>query len=346
MNVQRVRPDNFTPPSRTPWGGRVIMSRFKAGLHLDVDPRTPVGESWEISAEPSFPSVLESGLVLADAIRGDLPGWLGERVAAEHDGLPMLVKLIDAADNLSVQVHPPEDHALLNNEETGKTEAWIIMGAAPGAQIYLGFRDGVREQDVDACMKSGGALSELMNGVVVHEGEVFFIHPGLVHALGAGITVLEPQRVRPHRRSITYRFWDWNRKYDANGNVSASGAPRALHVRESMAVTDWIGPRGSALVEASRRRPTPLHPVTAGLDRAQLLDDKDLWAQRAVGTGSFQLPKVDTLLGLLCLDGEIDLTDGEESLRLQKGQSAVVPAAIGDVRVELRGAHLAMCCVP
>jgi mannose-6-phosphate isomerase len=321
------------------------MGRFKAGLQLDVDPRAKVGESWEISAEPSFPSMLESGDLLVDVIRSDPRGWLGERIAAEHDGCPLLVKLIDAAENLSVQVHPPEDHALLSEGETGKTEAWIILGAASGARIYVGFLDGVEKADVDACLTAGGVLADLMNAVVVQEGQVYYVRPGLVHALGAGITVLEPQHVRPHRRSITYRFWDWNRLYDAGGHVSAAGVPRPLHIQEALAVTDWSGPRGEALIESCRREPVPL-PADGALQRWQLLDEPELWAQRSAGTGSFPLPKMDTLLALLCLDGEVELTDGAHSLRLQKGQSAVVPAAIGDVRVELNDARLEMCCVP
>jgi mannose-6-phosphate isomerase len=342
---QRLRPDNFTPPSRTPWGGRQIVSRFKRGLELGVDPEVPVGESWEISIEPSFPSVLESGTPLAEAIAADPQAWLGGSVAAEYGGCPLLVKIVDAADDLSVQVHPPEHHALLAAGESGKTEAWVVLAAEPDARIYLGFRDGVDRDRVDACLRDGGRLSDLMNGVRVGPGQVFVIRPGLAHALGAGTTVLEPQRVWPGRRSVTYRYWDWNRRYDERGRVAESGAPRPLHITEAMAVTDWDGPRGAALVDACRRTPAGVG-ADGGPARRRLLDEPELWAERWTGTGTATLPSVGTLLALLCLEGEVELTCGDQVVGLVQGQSAVVPAAAGEAAARLAAAHLELCCVP
>ncbi|MEZ5291986.1 MAG: type I phosphomannose isomerase catalytic subunit [Vicinamibacterales bacterium] len=345
MIPQRLRPDNFTPPERTPWGGRSIVGRLKVGLRLDVDPEVPVGESWEVSTEPSFPSVLDSGERLVDAVAADLAGWLGTDVAAEHGGSPLLVKVIDAAEHLSVQVHPAEDHRLLAEGETGKTEAWIVLGAAPGARIYLGFREGVDARQVEACLTSGGALSALMNEVFVREGEVYLIRPGLAHALGAGTTVLEPQRVRPHRRSITYRYWDWNRGYDERGRVADGGTPRPLHVAEALAATSWRGPQGEALVATARREPVAL-PSGGRLVRWRLLDEPELWAERWEGTGAAPLPRLGTLMALVCLDGAVEIAWDGGTLALAAGQSAVVPAGAGGVRASLDDAHLALCCVP
>jgi mannose-6-phosphate isomerase len=342
---QRLRPDNFTPPSRTPWGGHAIVRHFKAGLNLGVDPHVPVGESWEISIEPSFPSVLESGQSLADAIAANPPAWLGESVAGAYGGCPLLVKIVDAADDLSVQVHPPEHHALLTSEESGKTEAWIVLAAERDARIYLGFRDRVDAALVETCLQDEGHLSDLMNEVPVHPGQVFVIHPGLAHALGAGTTVLEPQRVWPGRRSVTYRYWDWNRRYDDRGRPTASGAPRPLHVREALAVTDWSAPRGAALVDSCLRTPALVGAV-GGVMRRRLVDEPELWAERWTGTGRATLPAVHTLLALLCLDGEVELLCGDQALSLVKGQSAVVPARAGDVAARLTAAQLELCCVP
>ena len=344
--MPRVRPDNFTPPSRTPWGGRAIVGRIKKGLNLAVDPDVPVGECWEISVEPSFPSVLESGTALADQIRSDPEFWLGTGAAAEYAGAsPLLVKLIDTAANLSVQVHPSESHPILAQDESGKTEAWIVLSTEPDARIYLGFRDGIERTHIEACLRDGGRMDELMNAVVVRPGDTFLIRPGLPHALGAGLTVLEPQRVRPFRRSVTYRYWDWNRRYNRRGQVVDEGSPRTLHIREALTVTDWDGLRGERLVRACRRVPVRVGG-DSDLSRWRLLDEPELWVERWTGTGAATLPRTGTLLGLLSLAGRAALTSSYEDLELAQGQAAVVPARAAEVRARLEEADLAICCVP
>ncbi len=340
-----VRPDNFTPPSRTPWGGRGIVDRIKAGLTLLVDRAVPVGESWEVSVEPSFPTVLESGRLLSDQIRADPEFWLGKAIAAEYESSPLLVKLIDTAAHLSVQVHPPEHHPILAEDESGKTEAWIVLAAESDARIYLGFREGVGRGHVERVLREGGRLDDLMNAVPVAAGDVFVIRPGLAHALGAGLTVLEPQRVRPGRRSVTYRYWDWNRRYDSDGSEAPGGRLRELHVREGLSVTDWDGPRGAALVSASRR--LPMRAKGSGdLGRWRLLDEPELWVEQWTGTGSATLRGMGSLLGVLCLDGRASLRSTHEALDLVRGQTAVVPAGVPEVHLRLDAGHLAVCCIP
>jgi mannose-6-phosphate isomerase len=345
MPLHRVRPGNFTPPTRTPWGGRAIVRSLKAGLNLDVDSDSRVGESWEVSVEPSFPTVLDSGEALPVTIASNPDHWLGPAVVREFGGCPLLVKLIDAADDLSVQVHPPEAHPILAEGESGKTEAWIVLAAEPGAHIYLGFRDGVDEREARSCLDASGDMSELMNAIEVRPGEVYLLRPGLAHALGAGTTVLEPQRVWPGHKAITYRFWDWNRRYDDQGRVDPGGSPRALHIREAIAVTDWKGPRGAALVEQCRRQPRVIDEA-AGLKRVRLLDEPELWTERWSGAGAAPLPEIGTLMAVLCLDGQIELQEDGGTLRLVRGETAVVPAATTGVMASLSDGDVALCCVP
>lgn len=344
--MPRVRPDNFTPPARTPWGGRRIVGSVKAGLALQVDPAVPVGESWEVSVEPSFPSRLESGALLSDTIRSDPEFWLGRAIAAEYEGSsPLLVKLIDTAAHLSVQVHPPEAHGILAEDESGKTEAWIVLAAEADARIYLGFRDGVDRHQAERCLREAGPFEQLMNAVPVAAGDIFVIRPGLVHALGAGLTVLEPQRVRPGRRSVTYRCWDWNRLYDPEGRESPVGTPRALHVEEVLAVADWDGPRGAALVETCRRLPMRVKG-SGELTRWWLLDEPELWLEKWTGTGAATLRGQDSLLALLCLEGRASLASDYEELDLVRGQTAVVPAGVKEARLHLDAGHIEVCCIP
>jgi mannose-6-phosphate isomerase len=334
---RRVRAGNFTRPARTPWGGHKILSKYKAGLSLNLDETARIGESWEVSTEPSAPSLLENGEHLSDAIATDPIGWLGRSIAGTYDGQnPLLVKLIDPATTLSVQVHPPESHELLAPDESGKTEAWIVLEAEPGASIYLGFLEGVTRTTVERHLTEGLSLEPLLHRVAAQAGDVFVIRPGVVHALGAGVTVVEPQRVRPGRRAVTYRLWDWNRTFDERGEISPEGKARPLHVRESLAVTDW-GATG-----ATRRPGRPSAAAALPASRQQpsiLVDEPELFAQEFAGTLTEKLPARGIMQAILCLSGRLEVGWTHGALGLRGGETCVVPAAIEDVRLTLSEGH-------
>lgn len=249
MQPWLLSPDNFTSPTRTPWGGQRIVQHYKAGLHLDPQKQaySCVGESWEVSTDAQYPSRLSStGESLHDA--------LGKP-------LPYLVKVLDTAAPLSVQVHPSDDFAGLKPGESGKPEAWFIHAAEPGAGVYLGFKPHVTKDSIRACLATNGPLNELMHFIPVQRGDVFEISPGLAHALGAGVTLVEPQAILPGKTGVTYRFWDWNRTYDPQGRESPTGTRRALHIEESLAVVD-LSP-----AQNPRRTRSVTGPVfTASLD--------------------------------------------------------------------------------
>lgn len=241
----RLHPDNFTPPARTPWGGTKIIDRYKRGLALG-NTFPCVGEAWEVSVEPSFPSRLSElgNITLAEQIAKNPGAALGVAVARRFGGLPILVKLLDAKDALSVQVHPRDDYPGLTPKQSGKPESWIILEAEAGAGLYLGFKDGVTKADVAKALREEAALDRMMNFVAVKPGDVFEIEAGTPHAIGGGCTLVEPQLVQPGREGVTYRFWDWNRRYD--------GKPRPLHVDDSLAVTRF-DLSGDRFVESTRR---------------------------------------------------------------------------------------------
>lgn len=336
MRQRLLRPDNVTPPARTPWGGRKLLDHYKRGLMLDpaVAALPLVGESWEISVEPSFPSrFADDDTLLAQAIARDPEAWLGSAVAARHGGqTPLLVKLLDAAANLSVQVHPAEDDPGLAPDESGKLESWYILDAEPGAGVYLGFQSGVGRRDVEDCLRKRSALAKLMNFVPVTRGDAFFIRAGIVHAVGAGVTLVEPQFVTPARRGVTYRYWDWNRCYDEGGQLSATGEPRALHVERCLEVTAWNAERGHTAVDMCRARPRVLDE--GPLSRTLVADWPYFAVERWAGKGSLTLPAQGTMLAIVCVAGraEIVTESGKETIRL--GQSMVVPQAAGALRVQ------------
>ena len=332
MIPRLLRADNLTPPTRTPWGGEKILERYKEGL--GVPHSGIVGEAWEVSVEPSFPSrFADDDSLLADAISDAPIAWLGEAVARRHGGqTPLLIKLLDSADNLSVQVHPADGDPALRAGESGKPEGWIVLEADEGAGLYLGFKEGVSEGEVRICLEEGGPLNRLMNFVPVAPGDAFVIEAGTAHAIGRGVTLIEPQFVAPGRRGLTYRFWDWNRRYDAEGRRAATGQPRALHVERSLAVTEWRRGGGEGFVQSCR---SPSVVLSEGpMERTQLINWPWFVTERWAGSGQLRLPPLGTMAAITSVAGEASLRAGEGQISLRCGQSAVVPAAAGAIDVE------------
>ncbi len=338
-----LRPDNFTPASRTPWGGRRIVDVLKGGARLDAP--GPVGEAWELSVEPDFPSRLADGPTLDEVLRAD-PALLGAEAALGSTAL--LVKLVDAADDLSVQIHPADSDPALRPNESGKPEAWYIIDADPGAGLYLGFRNGVSRDDIENAIDNEGRVDALMTFVPVARGDVFLIEPGTAHAIGAGVLLLEPQRVSPGKRGLTYRYWDWNRRYDATGQRDPRGKPRELHRERALEVTTWSGPRGDALIDRIRHR----------FGRAQTEGDARIDAlvtqegplcsdvfrmRRLAGSGGVELPPEGRLRSITVFEGRLALDDGRTTLEVPRGCTAALPACLGAVHVELDAAHAVIC---
>lgn len=351
MKPRLLRPDNLTPPTRTPWGGRRILGHYKSDPHhgLTSDVAPVVGESWEVSVEPSFPSrFADDDTLLSDAIATDPVGWLGPLVAGRHGGqTPLLIKLLDADDALSVQVHPADGDPALADDESGKPEGWIVLDARPGAGLYLGFKQGVRRDDVARCLAkhtNQEPLDALMNFVPVTAGDVFVIAAGTVHAIGAGVTLVEPQFVAPGRRGVTYRLWDWNRRYDLHGRRDPAGQPRELHVARSLAVTDWSRGGGEAFVTSCRARAVRLEdgPVT----RTRLIDWPWFITERWRGTGTLRVAGSGTMLALTAVAGAATIQTPAGAISLRRGQSAVVPAKAGAIELDARDLDLLVTSSP
>ncbi|HJL39212.1 MAG TPA: class I mannose-6-phosphate isomerase, partial [Polyangiaceae bacterium LLY-WYZ-15_(1-7)] len=323
----RLQPDNFTPARRTPWGGRRLLERYKDGL---VPPRNEVvGESWELSVEPDFPSRLaDEDATLAERVAADPEGLVGAERAAEWGSTGLLVKLLDAAAPLSVQIHPSDDDPALGPEESGKPESWYVLDAEPGAGLYLGLAEGVDEAGMRQAIEAGEDVSALLPFVPVAPGDFFVIEAGTPHAIGPGLTLVEPQRVLPGRRGLTYRYWDWNRRYDAEGREDPAGAPRELHLERALAVTRWDRPRGEAFLPEVRRRHGA--PDLAGpASRADLVGDLAFpWigAERWAGTGALPVPAMPRLRSLTVLGGAVTLRGEGVALSLRRGETAALPA--------------------
>lgn len=318
--------DNVTSASRTPWGGRRIARVLKAGL-LEGDPI--VGESWELSAGPELPSRIdgpEDGARTLDALLRASPSMLGREAARGSTAL--LVKLLDAASPLSVQIHPRDDYEGLQDGESGKPESWYVEHAEPGAGLFLGLAEGATRDSIARAIERGDDVSALLAFVPVQAGDFVVVDAGTPHAIGAGVTLVEPQRVLPGRRGVTYRYWDWNRRYDAAGALSEGGAPRALHVEHALAVTDWSRPRGAEFLSAVRHRAgapdvdaaARIDPLCGPAGAPVVSEALEVW--RLCGEGAVSLPSMDALRSITVLDGWVRAAE----LRIERGRTAAIPA--------------------
>lgn len=206
------------------WGGTRLRTEY--GKKCDLD---KIAESWELSAHKDGESVIASGeyagLKLSEYIEKCGHEILGKRGAA-FDKFPILIKFIDAQDNLSIQVHPSDEYALKNEGEYGKTEVWYVLSSQEGASLYYGFKTKISADEYRRRI-ADNTLTEVLNKVDAKKGDVFFVKPGTVHAIGAGLMICEIQQ----NSNTTYRVYDYDRR-------GADGKPRELHIEKAIAVSN------------------------------------------------------------------------------------------------------------
>ncbi len=251
--------DNFAPLARTPWAGRQIAARLKRHIlgPIQIDGR--IGESWEISCDQEFPSRLRLNpkRTLTDLFREHVGEFTANpnRERRGHIG-ELLVKLLEADQPLSLQVHPKDSDPNLKSSECGKPESWYVIDAEPGAGIYLGFREPIANARLRQLILDGADLSHVLHFVPVRTGDYFEIEPGVPHAIGRGVLLLEPQRQLPEKSGKTFRLWDWNRRYNAHGVIDElHGKPRDLHLDAALELIDGEKQVGDAFVQSLRRHP-------------------------------------------------------------------------------------------
>ena len=204
------------------WGGSRLNDEFEKGIDL-----SPLAETWECSAHPDGDSFVRGGAWDGSALAQVLeahPEYLGKRYASSRE-LPLLIKFIDAKQDLSVQVHPTDEYAAAHeNGQRGKNEMWYILDAARDARIVYGLSRTCRREDIRAAL-SAGTLPRYLNTVSVAKGDLFFIEAGTIHAIGAGTLVAEIQE----NSNLTYRLYDYDR-VDKHGNRRPLQVEKALEV--------------------------------------------------------------------------------------------------------------------
>lgn len=294
------------------WGGRGLAS----ALGKSLPPEEPVGESWEAHGGSVIAGGPLAGRTLDDARRELGAALLGERLAGFGDApFPLLFKYIDASDWLSVQVHPDDRYAVEHTGHPyGKTEAWCIIRVAPGARLVHGWTRDTAADEVAAAVREN-RLEELLEYVPVRAGDVVFVPAGTVHAIGDGIVLAEIQQ----SSDTTYRLYDW-------GRMGLDGEPRELHVEESLRTLQYARTERHTIPPLSLVRDgvTRTHLVACRYFALERLESDGAAAEVGTGGGSFAL--------VSALDGPVRLRwDGGE-LELERGRTALLPAAL-DVRV-------------
>lgn len=315
----------FAPiPMERVWGGRSLARYYEKPL----PPNVSVGESWEITDRPDAMSVVREGPFTGQSLR-----WLMEQHAGEllgdlapHRGrFPWLVKLLDARETLSIQVHPPARLAAELGGEP-KTEMWYVAVAEPGAKLYAGVRPGITRRHFEEAIRAGQAAN-CVNAFSVQAGDFLFLPSGRVHALGGGLMVFEIQQ----NSDTTYRVFDWNR-------LGSDGKPRALHIAESLACIDFEDHVVSILHA----------PVESGSTGSRVLLRDVLFRADLVDLAAESVhepaPGVMTLVGVI--EGQLCVRHDQGDVVARPGDFVLLPARRSEVKCVASVRSRLLCVEP
>jgi mannose-6-phosphate isomerase len=295
------------------WGGRNIERLFGKPL----PPDRPIGESWEITDRPEGISVIDNGPLAGKTLR-----WLMEEHRREVLGqradsqgrFPLLIKILDCMEKLSVQVHPPAQVAARLGGEP-KTEMWYIADATPEAELFVGLKAGITRQEFERRIRDG-TVQDCLHRIPVRAGDAMFLPSGRLHAIGGGNVIFEIQQ----NSDTTYRVFDWNR-------VGLDGKPRELHVKQSLASIDFNDFEPSLI--ASKYSRNQRFSVRFLVDDPLFRVD----ACRVSRKGRFYL-RSDSVQILGILRGRLSVMFGETQLELRAGGFCLLPACLERVTCE------------
>jgi mannose-6-phosphate isomerase len=308
------------------WGGR----KFETILGRKIPPGVPIGESWEIYDFP--PGIMDATdkWVSCEIVDGSLAGRtlhslitelgqdiMGNVSLSEHGQFPVLVKFLDAREDLSIQVHPDRKYADAHPESYLKTEAWYVVQNDPGARIYKGLKPSVTKDQFKSAISSG-TVENLVKTIEVKPGQCHFLPSGIVHALGAGILAAEVQTPS----DTTFRVYDFNR-------VEAStGKPRKLHIEQALDCIDFSG-----APEPQQKRS---HVASYFTTVTRLVTTEFFTVEKVRFTEGIEEPiPYDQPVVWLMLEGNAEIkVDGHPTTHLTKGETVLLPASMKNPRIK------------
>lgn len=299
------------------WGGTQLKTAWGKKTELEK-----VAESWELSCHKDGNSTIANGefkgKTLTEYINENGKKTLGSN-GMRFENFPVLIKLIDAKDNLSVQVHPNNDYALRVEGEYGKTEMWYIVDCEPGASLLYGFKENISKEEFQTRIEEN-TLLDVCNRVEVKKGDMFFIEAGTLHAIGSGILIAEIQQ----NSNTTYRIYDY-------GRVGADGKPRDLHVAKALDVTDLCPPSREPKPQGEREQHNGYAKTLLSSCEYFTVNEIDIEksAEFNADDKSFH--------SLLCLNGTVKLNSSNGDIIIEKGESVFLPANFGEYKLSGKG---------
>lgn len=301
------------------WGGSAILKKKGSAVSRLAKDKL-YGESWDLSAVKGDVSVVTNGFLKGNNLEEIIEVYMGELMGEAHFerfGLefPLLVKYLDCCDKLSVQVHPDDALAEERHGSYGKTEAWYIADCKPGAAIYLGFKDLSLSREEYIAAVSESRLEELLNRVEVKKGDIFFIPAGTVHALGAGIEVVEVQQTS----DVTYRIYDWDR-------VDAAGKSRELHTALAVDAIDFEADADLLHKPYDLQRGGEVKVIDSKFFTMSLLDVADYKL--------LDRSALDSFIIYIALSGNMTVKADGNTESLSEGELVLIPAECCEVEFE------------
>ncbi|NDV47171.1 mannose-6-phosphate isomerase [Paludibacter sp. 221] len=294
------------------WGGTKLQKLFNKPAKSER-----IGESWELSGYKEDKSVVTNGFLAGNDIEELIEVYMGELVGDEvfdKFGLsfPLLFKLIDANDDLSIQVHPNDEVGAERHDACGKTEMWYVLDAEPGAELIIGFsKDTSREEYIEAVEK--GKVENLLQKVSVKKGDVFFIPAGLVHSIGKGVVVAEIQQTS----DLTYRIYDYKR-------TDEHGKERELHIEQALDVINF-----NAIKEPKTQYKDELNKVVKLVESDYFITNIIRFNQEIIRSYA----SLDSFVVYICAEGSFCIEYDGETTAVAKGETALIPAIIDQVKL-------------
>ncbi len=331
----KVQPFNFVPFTKTPWGGKKI-SLLKQKYFPEKKGNIPesIGESWEISTDVHFPSYVvsenQTQEKLTEILNKNPSAILGHSIAEKFGShSPLLLKLLSADDNLSVQLHPRNGNPLLQDDECGKPESWLVLDVEEQGYVYLGFKKNLTEQQIQEFLLNDQP-EMCLNKYKPKKFDYISVPPGCVHAVGPGVFLAEPQYVLPKKSGKTWRLSDWQRLYDNNGRRSETGKPRELHVKESLNAIDWNLPRGNELEQMLVQ-----NMQNGVVFSGNFLNPFSLQVFYEEQNATYVPLEKNTFSLATVWGGQVILKAESDTVVLQGGESVLISAEVGKIFLEM-----------